>query len=89
MVRNAFVVAPETEKKRQTVKPCLFLAFLLQLLPTSNVAESSSIKVLRGVSKDGEFRNWAATVQTSPAKVFRPESAEDVKELLGKVWNYQ
>lgn len=39
-------------------------------------------KVLRGVSRDGEFRNWAASVQTAPAKVLRPQSIKDVQDNL-------
>ncbi|CAM9913168.1 unnamed protein product [Ectocarpus fasciculatus] len=45
---------------------------------------SSSSKVLRGVSKDGEFRNWAASVQTAPAKVLKPKSIRDVQEILSQ-----
>ncbi|CAN0224179.1 unnamed protein product [Ectocarpus sp. 6 AP-2014] len=45
---------------------------------------STSSKVLRGVSKDGEFRNWAATVQTAPAKVLKPKSIRDVQEILSQ-----
>lgn len=37
---------------------------------------------LRAISKVGEFRNWAATVQTAPAKVLRPKSVEDVLRAL-------
>lgn len=42
-------------------------------------------KGLRAVSKVGEFRNWAATVQTAPAKVLRPKSVKDVRKALKKV----
>eukprot|EP00904_Undaria_pinnatifida_P002573 jgi/Undpi1/12316/HiC_scaffold_5.g01992.m1 len=41
-------------------------------------------KGLRAVSKVGEFRNWAATVQTAPAKVLRPKSVKDVRKALKK-----
>lgn len=39
---------------------------------------------LRAISEVGEFRNWAATVQTAPAKVLRPKSAKDVLKVLKK-----
>lgn len=39
-------------------------------------------EVLRAISEVGEFRNWASTMQTAPAKVFRPTSVEDVKGIL-------
>lgn len=37
------------------------------------------------MSKDGEFRNWAASVQTAPAKVLRPKSVRDVQAILAQV----
>lgn len=40
---------------------------------------------LRAVSEVGEFRNWAATVQTAPANVLRPKSVKDVQKVLKKV----
>ncbi|CAM9747545.1 unnamed protein product [Pylaiella littoralis] len=45
---------------------------------------TGSSKVLRGVSKDGEFRNWAASVQTAPAKVLKPETVRDVQGILAQ-----
>lgn len=39
------------------------------------------------VSKDGEFRNWAGSVQTKPARVFTPKSASEVQQLLAQVMN--
>lgn len=45
---------------------------------------SGSTKVLRGVSKDGEFRNWAASVQTAPSKVLRPKSVREIQGILAQ-----
>lgn len=42
-------------------------------------------KVLRGISRDGEFRNWAASVRTAPAKVLRPKTIKDVQDYLMQV----
>eukprot|EP00904_Undaria_pinnatifida_P002571 jgi/Undpi1/12314/HiC_scaffold_5.g01990.m1 len=38
----------------------------------------------RAVSKVGEFKNWAGSVQTAPAKVLRPTSIWRVKRILAK-----
>lgn len=51
----------------------------------SDQEESGLYKVLPAVSKDGEFRNWAGTVQTSPEKVLHPKSVKDVQDLLAPV----
>lgn len=37
------------------------------------------------MSKDGEFRNWAASVQTAPAKIWRPKSVREVQGILAQV----
>eukprot|EP00903_Cladosiphon_okamuranus_P014134 g13135.t1 len=55
----------------------------LKPAPTSEKSRGST-KVLRGVSKDGEFRNWAASVQTAPAKVLRPKSVREVQGILAQ-----
>lgn len=56
-------------------------------MPSTGVVKSSGsgFKVLRGVSKQGEFRNWAATVQTAPGKLLKPKSIGDVQDLLAQV----
>eukprot|EP00752_Nemacystus_decipiens_P003494 g3227.t1 len=46
--------------------------------------DDGSGKVLRAVSRDGEFRNWAASVQTAPAKVLRPKSVREVQGILAQ-----
>lgn len=58
----------------------------------SKAAEATSptsTKVLRGVSKDGEFRNWAASVQTAPAKVLKPKTVRDIQGILAQVTTLQ
>eukprot|EP00904_Undaria_pinnatifida_P002572 jgi/Undpi1/12315/HiC_scaffold_5.g01991.m1 len=52
--------------------------------PDSDSSDLEGDKVLRAISKVGEFRNWAATVQTAPAKVLRPKSTKDVLKALKK-----
>eukprot|EP00903_Cladosiphon_okamuranus_P006469 g6329.t1 len=36
------------------------------------------------VDEDGKFSNWASTAQSTPAKVFTPKTAEDVKNILAE-----
>ncbi|CAM9157892.1 unnamed protein product [Scytosiphon promiscuus] len=36
------------------------------------------------VDADGNFSNWASTVQSKPAQVFSPKSATDVQDILAK-----
>lgn len=47
-----------------------------------------SSKVLRGVIKEGEFRNWSASVQTAPAKLLKPQTLRDVQGILAQVTTY-
>ena len=58
---------------------------LTRLSADSDSSDFEGDKVLRAISKVGEFRNWAATVQTAPAKVLRPKSTKDVLKALKKV----
>ncbi|CAM9741720.1 unnamed protein product [Ascophyllum nodosum] len=39
-------------------------------------------KVLRGIKEEGQFRNWAATVQTAPARVLKPANVLQVQKIL-------
>lgn len=47
--------------------------------------EFEGYQPLRAISEVSEFRNWAVTVQTAPAKVLRPKSVQEVLKVLEKV----
>ena len=39
----------------------------------------------RKISEEGEFRNWASTQQSAPARVYRPTSVDDIEDILAEV----